>query len=133
MVSAGGSAPAAPLTFVPFLPLADIGCLRGARGPAVEPALREVAVGVDAAVAQLRDHRPGVGDLVIGIGGGAALDLAKATAALAAGLTIILCVGETEAQRDGGQATSVVGSQLAGARIQRKSADTRLTKRQAED
>ncbi|MGE3966691.1 MAG: triose-phosphate isomerase [Dongiaceae bacterium] len=39
---------------------------------------------------------------------------AKATAALAAGLTIILCVGETEAQRDGGQATSVVGSQIAG-------------------
>ncbi|GIL38509.1 triosephosphate isomerase [Rhodospirillales bacterium TMPK1] len=39
---------------------------------------------------------------------------AKAEAALAAGLTPIVCVGETEAQRESGQAESVVGSQLAG-------------------
>lgn len=39
---------------------------------------------------------------------------AKAEAALAAGLSVILCVGETEAQRDAGEAESVVGSQLDG-------------------
>jgi len=38
----------------------------------------------------------------------------KAEAALAAGLTVILCVGETEAERDAGQAEAVVSGQLAG-------------------
>jgi len=39
---------------------------------------------------------------------------AKAEAAMGAGLKPIICVGETEAERDGGQAESVVTSQLAG-------------------
>ncbi|GGN48564.1 MAG: triose-phosphate isomerase [Novosphingobium sp.] len=39
---------------------------------------------------------------------------AKAEAALAAGLGVILCVGETEAERDAGQAEAVVGGQLEG-------------------
>jgi triosephosphate isomerase len=39
---------------------------------------------------------------------------AKATAALAAGLTAIICVGETEAQRQSGEALAVVGAQLLG-------------------
>ena len=39
---------------------------------------------------------------------------AKAEAALAAGLTTILCVGETEAERDADRAEAVVASQLAG-------------------
>ncbi|MBV7256529.1 triose-phosphate isomerase [Pacificimonas sp. WHA3] len=39
---------------------------------------------------------------------------AKAEAALAAGLDIIICVGETESERDAGTAQSVVGTQLAG-------------------
>jgi triosephosphate isomerase len=39
---------------------------------------------------------------------------AKAEAALAAGLAVILCVGETEGQRDAGTAEAVVGSQLDG-------------------
>ncbi|RUS60009.1 triose-phosphate isomerase [Pseudorhodobacter sp. E13] len=39
---------------------------------------------------------------------------AKATAALAAGLTAIVCVGETEAQRDAGRTLDVIGTQLAG-------------------
>lgn len=39
---------------------------------------------------------------------------AKAEAALAAGLEVIVCVGETEAQRDAGQAESVVCAQLDG-------------------
>jgi triosephosphate isomerase len=39
---------------------------------------------------------------------------AKAEAALSAGLAVILCVGETEAQRDAGDAEAVVGSQLEG-------------------
>jgi triosephosphate isomerase len=39
---------------------------------------------------------------------------AKAEAAWRAGLTAIVCVGETEAERDAGQALAVVGGQLAG-------------------
>jgi triosephosphate isomerase len=38
----------------------------------------------------------------------------KADAALAVGLGVIVCVGETEAQRDAGQAEQVVGAQLEG-------------------
>ena len=39
---------------------------------------------------------------------------AKAEAAMGAGLKPIICVGETEAERDGGRAESVVAAQLAG-------------------
>jgi triosephosphate isomerase len=39
---------------------------------------------------------------------------AKALAARRAGLTAIVCVGETCAERDGGKARDVVGTQLAG-------------------
>jgi triosephosphate isomerase len=39
---------------------------------------------------------------------------AKATSALAAGLEVIVCVGETEAQRDADKAEAVVAGQLAG-------------------
>lgn len=39
---------------------------------------------------------------------------AKAEAALTAGLTAIICVGETEAERDAGQTLHVTGTQLAG-------------------
>lgn len=38
----------------------------------------------------------------------------KALAALAAGLNVILCVGESEKQRDAGKAEDVVAAQLAG-------------------
>jgi triosephosphate isomerase (TIM) len=43
-----------------------------------------------------------------------ALVNAKAVAALEAGLRPIICVGETEAQRDAGQAEAIVLSQIAG-------------------
>jgi triosephosphate isomerase (TIM) len=43
-----------------------------------------------------------------------ALVLAKARAALAAGLTPIVCVGETRAEREAGKAESVVATQIAG-------------------
>jgi triosephosphate isomerase (TIM) len=43
-----------------------------------------------------------------------ALIQAKTKAAIAAGLTPIVCVGETEAQRTAGQQNAVVGGQLAG-------------------
>jgi len=43
-----------------------------------------------------------------------AVVLAKAVAALAEGLTAIVCVGESEAQRDAGKAVEVVVGQLAG-------------------
>jgi triosephosphate isomerase len=39
---------------------------------------------------------------------------AKAEAGLAAGLQVIVCVGETQGERDAGQAEAVVGRQLAG-------------------
>ena len=38
----------------------------------------------------------------------------KAEAALAAGLVAIVCIGETEAQRDAGQTLAVIGRQLDG-------------------
>ncbi|MFZ1471199.1 MAG: triose-phosphate isomerase [Paracoccaceae bacterium] len=43
-----------------------------------------------------------------------ALVAAKAAAAWAAGLIAVICVGETEAQRDAGRTLDVVGTQLAG-------------------
>ena len=43
-----------------------------------------------------------------------ALVKAKAQAALIAGLTAIVCIGETEAQRDAGSTLEVIGSQLDG-------------------
>jgi triosephosphate isomerase (TIM) len=39
---------------------------------------------------------------------------AKAEAALAAGLIAIVCIGETEAERDAGQTLAVIGGQMAG-------------------
>ncbi|TQS73080.1 triose-phosphate isomerase [Rhodobacteraceae bacterium] len=39
---------------------------------------------------------------------------AKAKAAIEAGLTAIICLGETEAQRDAGETLDVIGAQLAG-------------------
>lgn len=39
---------------------------------------------------------------------------AKAEAAKAAGLVAVICVGETEAQRDAGKTLAVIGAQLAG-------------------
>lgn len=39
---------------------------------------------------------------------------AKANAVLAAGLTPIICVGETQQEREAGRALDIVGSQLAG-------------------
>lgn len=52
---------------------------------------------------------------------------AKAEAALAAGLEVIVCVGETEAQRDSGQAEAVVSAQLDGSMPRDESAAGRVT------
>ena len=43
-----------------------------------------------------------------------AMVAAKAQAAWAAGLVAVICVGETEAERDGGRTLQVIGTQLAG-------------------
>jgi triosephosphate isomerase len=43
-----------------------------------------------------------------------ALVRAKAAAAIAAGLVAIVCLGETEAQRDAGTTLEVIGAQLTG-------------------
>ena len=43
-----------------------------------------------------------------------ALVKAKAQAALTAGLIAVVCIGETEAQRDAGQTLEVIGTQLDG-------------------
>jgi triosephosphate isomerase len=52
---------------------------------------------------------------------------AKAEAALAAGLGVILCVGETNAQRDSGQAEAVVCGQLDGSLPQGEGAALKLS------
>ena len=52
---------------------------------------------------------------------------AKAEAALEAGLEVIVCVGETEAQRDAGKAEAVVGAQLDGSLPQGENAWARLS------
>jgi triosephosphate isomerase len=52
---------------------------------------------------------------------------AKAEAALSAGLAVILCVGETEAERDAGSAEGVVGTQLEGSVPQTDGAVDKLT------
>jgi triosephosphate isomerase len=49
---------------------------------------------------------------------------AKAEAARAAGLVAIVCIGETEAERDAGRALEVVGRQLAGSLPQGMTAAT---------
>ncbi|MEO9899743.1 triose-phosphate isomerase [Nisaea sp.] len=48
----------------------------------------------------------------------------KASAALAAALIPIICVGETEGERDAGKAESVVGSQLCGSIPESATEDT---------
>jgi triosephosphate isomerase len=52
---------------------------------------------------------------------------AKAEAAQAAGLGVILCVGETEVERDSGEAEAVVGRQLAGSLPQGDEAAAKLS------
>jgi len=52
---------------------------------------------------------------------------AKAEAALTAGLEVIVCVGETEAQRDAGQAEAVVCAQLDGSLPVGEGAAARVT------
>ncbi|MDE2412588.1 MAG: triose-phosphate isomerase [Sphingomonadales bacterium] len=52
---------------------------------------------------------------------------AKAQAALEAGLEVIVCVGETEAQRDAGQAEAVVCAQLDGSLPREEGAAQRVT------
>ena len=50
---------------------------------------------------------------------------AKALAALATGLRVIICIGETEAQRDGGETFDVLARQIAGSVPQQaKASDT---------
>lgn len=52
---------------------------------------------------------------------------AKAEAALEAGLNVIVCVGETEAERDAGQAETVVCAQLDGSLPREDGAVARVT------
>jgi len=52
---------------------------------------------------------------------------AKAVAAMDAGLNVILCVGETEAQRDSGKAEDVVAGQLDGSLPRGEGAAERLS------
>lgn len=73
----------------------------------------------DISAAMLKDV--GAGHVILGHserradhGEGDALVRAKAEAAIAAGLIAIVCVGETEAERDAGRTLDVVAGQLAG-------------------
>lgn len=86
----------------------------------------------DVAAAMLADA--GAGFVIVGhserraMHGEADADVrAKAEAALAAGLGVIVCVGETEAQRDAGQAEAVVTAQVAGSLPQGDVAAAQLT------
>ncbi|MCC6925576.1 triose-phosphate isomerase [Novosphingobium sp.] len=86
----------------------------------------------DVAAAMLADA--GAGFVIVGhserraMHGEADADVrAKAEAALAAGLGVIVCVGETEAQRDAGQAEAVVTGQVAGSLPQGDVAAAQLT------
>lgn len=56
-----------------------------------------------------------------------ALVNAKATSALGAGLAVIVCVGEQEADRDAGNAESVVSAQLLGSLPETEVAADRVT------
>jgi triosephosphate isomerase len=51
----------------------------------------------------------------------------KAEAAMESGLSVILCVGETEAERDSGQAETVVAGQLEGSLPRSEDAAARLS------
>ena len=51
----------------------------------------------------------------------------KAEAALAVGLNAIVCVGETEAERDGGRAEEVVARQLQGSLPRSEGAAAKVT------
>jgi triosephosphate isomerase len=51
----------------------------------------------------------------------------KAEAAIAAGLNVIVCVGETEKERDAGKAEQVAASQLAGSLPQGEGAAEKVT------
>jgi len=53
-----------------------------------------------------------------------AVVLAKASAAQAAGLVPIVCLGETEAERDAGETLNVIGRQLTGSVPDQATADT---------
>ncbi len=60
-------------------------------------------------------------------GEGDSLIMAKAKAALAAGLKVILCIGETEAERDSGKTLEVNQTQLKGSMpVEVEAADTDL-------
>lgn len=73
----------------------------------------------DISAAMLKDA--GAGYVILGHserradhGEGDALVQAKAQAAVAAGLIAVVCLGETEAERDAGQTLAVIGAQLDG-------------------
>jgi triosephosphate isomerase len=98
--------------------VADLGAAIHVGGQDCHPAPSGAHTG-DVAAAMLRDA--GASHVIVGHserradhGETDALVRAKAAAALAAGLTAIVCVGETEAERDAGRTLEVVGRQLHG-------------------
>ncbi len=73
-------------------------------------------VGATAVIVGHSERRHGLGETD-------AMVRAKAAAALAAGLLVVLCIGETEAQREAGQTVAVLEAQLAGSWPERATAD----------
>ena len=69
------------------------------------PMLKDV--GATAVIVGHSERRHGLGETD-------AMVRAKASAALSAGLLVVLCIGETEAQRDAGETAAVLDRQLAG-------------------
>ncbi|MEK9661269.1 MAG: triose-phosphate isomerase, partial [Alphaproteobacteria bacterium] len=62
-----------------------------------------------------------------GLGESDELVAAKTAAAHAAGLIAIVCIGETEAERDGGKTLDVLGAQIAGSLPDDDALDGRIT------
>ena len=105
---------------VPEGPVVDLGCGDGAVAAALAARFPgHPLIGVDSSRAMLADA--GATHVILGHserradhGEGNAEVAAKVRAAWAQGLIAVVCLGETEGQRDAGETLAVIGAQLAG-------------------
>ncbi len=117
-----------PATLVAQMAWAAKGSSLSVGGQDCHPAMSGAHTG-DISAAMLKDA--GASHVIVGHserrtdhGETDALIKAKATAAIAADLVAIVCIGETEAERDAGRTLDVIGSQLDGSLPQGATAAT---------